>query len=90
MTSLTFSAGAARVDRDHAGVAVGRQVAEHRVRQPALFADVLEEPRAHRAAENRVQHVERVPVVVRLRIGRRAETEMALLDVLLTHDAGRA
>ena len=81
---------AAGVDRDHAGVAVGRQVAEDGVGQPALFADVLEQPRAHRAAKNRVQHVHargdrRAPADTRACRGR-----VTLLDVLAGASTARA
>ena len=60
--------GAAGVDRDVAGVAIGAQAAEHRVGQAALLADVLEQPRAHRSAEHGVQDVADVAIVVALRI----------------------
>ena len=62
--------GAAGVDRELAGVAIRAQSAEHRVGQAALLPHVLEEPRAHRAAEQRVEHVARVAVLVALRITR--------------------
>src|SRR5262249_61452773 len=77
---------AARVDREGPGVAISAQAAEDRVGEAALFTDVLEQPRAHRAAEQRVQHVARVAVLVILRIAADAETQMALLELLVAHD----
>ena len=42
----------------------------HRVRQPLLLADVLEQARAHAAAEHRIQDVADEALVVRQRIRR--------------------
>src|SRR4029079_7208932 len=52
----------------------------------ALLADVLEQARAHRAAEHRVQHVTGEALVVALREGRRAQADVALLEILLADD----
>ena len=82
--------GAAGVDGDVAGVAIRAEAAEHRVGQPALLADVLEQPRAHRPAEHRVQDVADVAVVVVLRIAVGAETDVALLELLGPDDAPAA
>src|SRR5206468_8097981 len=62
------------------------QAAEDGVRQPALLAHVLKQTRAHRAAEQRVEHVARVPVVVVLRIAADAEAHVALLELLVAHE----
>ena len=86
MTSPTASLAQPGVDRDVAGVAIRAQAAEHRIGQPALLADVLEQPRAHRAAEHGVQDVADVAVVVVLRVAVRAEADVALLELLGADD----
>ena len=78
--------GAPGVNRHRAGVAVGAQAAEHRVGQPALLADVLEQPRAHRAAEHGVQHVARIAVLVVLLVAAGAEADVALLELLVADE----
>ena len=83
ITSPHGLVGAAGVDRQRPGVAIRAEPAEHGVRQPALLADVLEQPRAHRAAEHRIQHVAGVAIVVILRIAARAEADVALLELLV-------
>ena len=85
---------AAGVNRKGPGVAIRAQPAEDRVRQPAFFADVLEQPRAHRAAEQRVEHIARIAIVVALRIAADADANVALLELLvpdlrLGHDLRR-
>ena len=89
-SSRTAPVGAPGVDGELAGIAVGHQVAEDGVRQPALLAHVLEQPRAHRAAQHRVEHVGGVPVVVILRVGTGAEQHVALLQILGAHLRVRA
>ena len=54
-TSSTRCVRAAGVDAEQARVAEGAQPAADRVGQPALLAHVLEQPRAHRPAEQRVE-----------------------------------
>ena len=54
----------AHVHRHLAGVLVLARVRVHRVRQPALLAHLLEEPRRGRAAEDRVEHPQREAAVV--------------------------
>ena len=44
----------ARVDREEAGVVERGAVRVHGVREPALLADLLEQPRRHAAAEHLV------------------------------------
>src|SRR5262249_49946006 len=56
---------------------------EDGVGQTTLLTNVLEESRAHRATENRVQHVDRMTIDVGLRIGWRADADVALLDLLV-------
>ena len=73
------------VHRQGARVAIRDEAAADGVREPPLLADVLKEPRAHRAAEHRVEHVRDVAIGMVLRIGSRAETDMALLEVLVSH-----
>ena len=77
---------AARVNRERPGVAVRAQPAEHGVGQAAFLTHVLEEPRAHRSAEHRVQHVARIAVVVILRVAAGAETEVALLQLFVADE----
>ena len=76
----------AAVDRERARLLERAAVREHRVRQAALLADLLEEPRAHPAAEHLVDDREReaVGVVAPERAG--AEHDVRLLERAL--DAG--
>ena len=53
--------------------------------QAALLAHVLKQPRAHRTAEQRVEHVARIPIVVLLRIAADAQAEVTLLELLVPH-----
>ena len=85
---------AACVDGERAGVAIRAETAEHRVGQPALLAHVLKQSRAHRSAEQRVQHVAGITVVVILGIAADAEAHVALLELLVAdqdprHHLGR-
>ena len=76
---------APRVDRERAGVAIGAQAAEYRIGQSTLLANVLKQPRAHRAAEQRIEHVAGIPIVVVLRIAAGAEAQVALLELLVAN-----
>ena len=78
--------GAAGVDRGRASVAVGAQAGEHGVGQPALLADVLEQPRTHRAAEHGVERQGDVAVGIAVDEAGRAQTHVALLEVLGAQD----
>ena len=73
-TSPRRSGAAAGVDGEAAGVRVARRRGVHRVRQPALLADLLEQPRAGAAAERRAEHRQRgaARVVPRTRRARRS------------------
>ena len=73
----------ARVDRQAAGIAIRIQLGEHRVRQPLPLADVLEQARAHAAAQQRVEHVAGEPLLVRQRIGRHSQAQVHLFQRLL-------
>ena len=89
ITSPTASLRAAGIDRQRSRVAIRAEPAEHRVGQAALLPDILEEPRAHRAAEQRVQDVAHVPVVVLLRVAGRPHADVALLQFLCANDERR-
>src|SRR5207244_230440 len=70
------------------------ETTEHRIGEPALLPHVLKQPRAHRTAEQRVQHVARIPIVVVLRIAAGADADVALLELFaadenLRHDVRR-
>ena len=70
----------AAVDRERAGLLERAAVREHRVRQAALLAHLLEEARAHPAAEHLVEDRQReaVGVVAPQRAG--AEHDVRLLQ----------
>ena len=78
----------ARVHAQHAGVAVRIQVAVDRVGQAALLAHGLEEPRAHAAAQHRVQQQRAIAPVARDGQRRHAHTKLHLFERLLVaqHD----
>ena len=80
---------AARVDGQVAGVAIRAHAAEHGVGKTTLLAHVLKEPRAHGAAEHRVEDVADVAVVVVLLITVGAETDVALFELLGPHENRR-
>src|SRR5207342_3079358 len=69
------------VDPDLAGVGVLRAVRVDRVGHPALLADLLEEARAGRPAEHRVEQRRGEPPPVRSRDAEAAEAEVHLLGV---------
>ena len=76
---LGGAAGPARgVHPEQAGVAVAGAEGIHRVRQPALLADVLEQTGGHPSAAHRHQHRQRVPV-----LAERGEPAAAEVDVVL-------
>ena len=72
----------AGVDAERAGVAVGAQVGIDGVGQAALFADGLEEARAHAAAQDRVQDQGGVAVFVGDGRGGHAQADLHLLQRL--------
>src|SRR5690606_15892138 len=72
-----------RVDGEGPGVAIGAEAAEDRVREAPLLADVLEQPRAHRSAEQRIEHVAGEAVLVVLRVAADTEAHVALLELLV-------
>src|SRR6185437_9482493 len=67
---------------EDAGVGVLRPEAVDGVRHPALLADLLEEPRRRRAAEDRVEERGREAAAVGPGDARRAQTHVVLLRVL--------
>ena len=79
----------ADVEPDLAGVGVLGEVAVDRVRHPTLLADLLEEPRRRRAAEDRIEDRRREAAFIRAVDPRRAEADVVLLGVLpLEAEAG--
>ena len=75
--------GGAGVDRERSRVAVGRQLRVDAVGQARVFAHGLEEPRAHAAAQDGIEQVQRVAVRgVGLRRGY-AEADLHLLQRFL-------
>ena len=72
----------ADVEPDLAGVRVLGEVAVDRVRHPTLLADLLEEPRGGRAAENRVEDGGGEAALVRAVDPRRGKADVVLLGVL--------
>ena len=73
----------AEVDADLAGVRVLRDERVDRVRHPALLADLLEEARRRRAAEDRVEERGGEAAPVGARDPGRREADVVLLGVLL-------
>ena len=65
--SSTLSLAGADVHRDHAAVDVLLGVGADRVGEPALLADLAEQARGGRAAEDRVEHAEREAALVAAR-----------------------
>src|SRR5713226_9529914 len=80
--SNRFRSGA-RVHGHHARVGIGRQLAEDRVGEALLFANVLEEPRGHAAAKKIVENGDGVTVLVAKWNRRDADAEMHLFEVAL-------
>src|SRR6516165_1651948 len=64
----------------HAGVGMLRGEAVDRVGQPALLPHFLEQPRGHAAAQGRVEHPEREPVVIGAGQASAPEHQVGLLD----------
>src|SRR5205823_10857595 len=80
----------AEVDPDDAGVRVLRGEAVDGVGHAALLADLLEEARRGRAAEDRIEQRRGEAPPVRARDARRADADVVLLGVLAPEaDAGR-
>ena len=73
------------VDAEGTRILVRRQARKHRVGQATLLADVLEQARAHRAAERGVERIAGVTFRVVLWQGRRAEHDVTLLQILLAN-----
>ena len=72
----------AQVDADLPGVGVLRDERVHRVGHPPLLADLLEEPRRRRAAEDRIEQGGGEATPIRARDARRREADVVLLGVL--------
>ena len=75
--------GGAGVDGHHAGIGIRRELAEHRVSEALLFANILEQARRHAAAEKIVEHGHAEAVFVAERNRRHADAEMNLFEVAL-------
>ncbi len=75
--------GGAGIDGEHAGVGIGRELAEDGVGEAFLFADVLKEARGHAASEKIVQHGGGKARFVAERKGRNSDAEMDLFEVAL-------
>ena len=78
--SSTRSGRGGAVDRERTRLLERAAVREHRVRQAALLAHLLEEPRAHAAAEHLVDDREREPIGVVAPEGAGAEHDVRLLQ----------
>ena len=72
----------ADVDGDHAAVDVLLGVGADRVGEAALLADLAEQPRGGRAAEDRVEDAEREAAIVAAGDPGRAEADVVLLGLL--------
>ena len=70
------------VDADLTGIRVLRHEPVHGVRKPALLADLLEQPRRGRAAEDRVEQRDGEAASVRARDSRCPKADVVLLGVL--------
>ena len=66
-----------------AGVGVALVCGEHVVGEPAPLAHLAEEARRHAGAEDRREHLQRVPVGVDERIAAHAQAEVRLIGVLV-------
>ena len=79
-SSIERSAG---IDRKRAGIAIGIQLAENRVRQALAFANILEQARGHAAAENVVEHGDGEAAAIGHRQRRNADADVHLLEFVL-------
>src|SRR5690606_35679014 len=79
----------AGVHAEQAGLRVGRAERVHGVREAALLADLLEQPRGHPAAEDRGEDAQRAAALVGGLESLAADDHVRLLDVALDVDAGR-
>src|SRR5262249_45384010 len=77
---------ASRIDRHGAGITIRTEATEDRVREASLLPNVLEESRTHRAAENGVQNVARITILVILLVAARPETNVTLFELLIPDD----
>ena len=89
-TRARFSSRVPDVEPDLAGVLVLAPEGVDRVRHPALLADLLEQPRGRRAAEDRVEQRGRVAAVVVVRDPRPDEADVVLLGRPCAGSAARA
>ena len=82
--------GGAGVDAEGSGVAVGAEIGEDGVGHAAIFANGLEEARAHAAAEHGIEDQRGVAVFVGDGRGGDAEADLHLLEGFLVaqQDAG--
>src|SRR5207253_1235225 len=75
--------GGAGIDRHHASIGVRCELAENRVGQAALFANVLEQPRRHAAPQQIIEDSETEAVLVIKRNRRNPDANMRLLEIAL-------
>src|ERR1035437_2147386 len=80
----------AGVHRQQPGIAEGIQFGENRIHQPLLLANILEEPRTHASAQQRIQDVRHIAPLVTDAVGRNAHANLPLLQRFLVaqDDAG--
>ncbi len=88
-TAVSFDGQAADGDRERAGVGVVRGEGVDRVRQPAVLADLLEQPRRRAATQGAVEDPERVAALVGAGQSIDAEHEVDLLERPAHHDLTR-
>ena len=90
-TSPSLLRLAARVHGQVPGVRVARHRRIHLVREATPLPDLLEQPRAHAAAQRRVEHAQREPAVVVPVERAHAQHEVRLLGVVgVQHQLGSA
>src|SRR5208337_2104248 len=81
----------ARIDSQHPGIGIRRDLTEHGVSEALLFANVLEQPRGHATAEKIIQHGHAEAAFVSQRQRRNADAQMDLLQIALGFETdGRA
>src|SRR5256884_8351157 len=78
--------GGAGIDRHHASIGVRCELAENRVGQAALFANVLEQPRRHAAPQQIIEDSETEAVLAIKRNRRNPDANMRLLEIALFLD----
>src|SRR5260370_8959900 len=77
-----FERGAG-IDRQASSVAIRVEIIVDGVSQALLFADLLEQSRTHATAQNGVEHVRNVALLVRDGMGRNPHAQLHLLERFL-------